>query len=132
MGHTTNMISLIIADDQPAVREGLRMRLALEADMQIVGEAKDGRDALEVSSRLRPDIVLMDLEMPHMDGIAATKALQSLVPECRVILLTIHDDEATRKRAREAGAAGFVSKHADDSVLLDAIRALANRLKEEN
>lgn len=126
------MITIIIADDQPAVREGLRMRLALEADMQIVGEAKDGRDALEVISRLRPDIVLMDMEMPHMDGLAATKALQSLAPECRVILLTIHDDEATRKRAREAGAAGFVSKHADDSVLLDAIRTLANHLKEEN
>lgn len=108
------------------------MRLALEADMQIVGEAKDGRDALEVISRLRSDIVLMDWEMPLMDGLAATKALQSLVPECRVILLTIHDDETARKRAREAGAAGFVSKHADDSVLLNAIRALANRLKEEN
>lgn len=126
------MISLVIVDDQPAVREGLRMRLALEADMQIVGEAKDGVEALEVISHLRPDIVLMDLEMPVMDGLAATKALQSLAPERRVIMLTIHDDEATRKRAHEAGAAGFVSKHADDSVLLNAIRTLAGRLKNRD
>ncbi|MEW6286168.1 MAG: response regulator transcription factor [Chloroflexota bacterium] len=126
------MISLVIADDQPAVREGLRMRLSIEADMQIVGEAQNGVEALEVTTHLHPNIVLMDLEMPHMDGLAATRALQSLAPECCVILLTIHDDETTRKRAREVGAAGFVSKHADDSVLLDAIRALAGRLENKD
>lgn len=126
------MISLVIVDDQPAVREGLRMRLALEADMQIVGEACDGQEALDIVPRLHSDIVLMDMEMPVMDGLAATKALQSLAPECRVIMLTIHDDEATCKRANEAGAAGFVSKHADDSVLLDAIRALAGRLQSRD
>lgn len=126
------MISLVIADDQSAVREGLRMRLALETDMQVVGEARNGKEALEIASRLRPDIVLMDLEMPYMDGLAATKALHSVAPDSSIIILTIHDDETTRKRAREAGAAGFVSKHADDVVLLHTIRALAGHWKKEN
>lgn len=120
------MITIVIADDQPAVREGLRMRLGLEADLHVTGEARDGNEALELVSRLQPDIVIMDMEMPVMDGLAAMRELQSLAPECRAIMLTIHDDEATRQRAREAGAAGFVSKHADDSALLNAIRALAN------
>ncbi|MCK6584757.1 MAG: response regulator transcription factor [Anaerolineales bacterium] len=121
------MITLVIADDQPAVREGLRMRLSLESDFQIVGEARDGREALEIIPRLKPDVVIMDMEMPGMDGLAAARALKTLAPDCRVIILTIHDDETSRKQAREAGAAGFVSKHADDIVLLNAIRTLANR-----
>lgn len=121
------MITIVIADDQPAVREGLRMRLALEADMQIVGEAQDGNEALDVVPRLRPDIVIMDMEMPNMDGLTATKELQSLAPDSRFVILTIHDDEATRKQVRNAGAAAFVSKHADEIVLLNTIRALTNR-----
>ena len=121
------MITIVIVDDQPAIRAGLRMRLSLETDLQIIGAAQDGRNALDVVSRLRPDIVLTDLEMPVMDGLAATRELHSLTPDCRVIMLTIHDDETNRKRAHEAGAAGFVSKHADDIVLLNTIRAVANR-----
>lgn len=123
------MITVVIADDQPAVREGLRMRLGLEADIKVMGEAGDGQAALEAVARLQPDIVIMDMEMPVMDGLATARRLQALAPDCRVIVLTIHDDEATRQRAREAGAAGFVSKHEDDVVLLNAIRALANRPK---
>ena len=120
------MITIVIADDQPTVRQGLRMRLALEEDMEIIGAAQDGSSAVNVVARLKPDIVIMDLEMPVMDGLAATRRLQSLASDCRVIILTIHDDEANRKQAREAGAAGYVSKHADDIVLLNAIRAVAN------
>ncbi|NOH03411.1 MAG: response regulator transcription factor [Chloroflexi bacterium] len=126
------MITIVITDDQPAVREGLRMRLGLETDLQIIGEARDGKEALVLVPRLRPDIVIMDMEMPVMGGLAATQALQSLVPDTRVIILTIHDDETTRRQAREAGAAGFVSKHADDVVLLQTIRALANRSKSKD
>jgi len=123
------MITIVIVDDQPTVRAGLRMRLSLEADLQIVGAAQDGKNALDVVARLKPDIVIMDLEMPVMDGLAATQSLKSLAPECRVIMLTIHDDEATCKRAHDSGAAGFVSKHADDSVLLNVIHALASSEK---
>jgi DNA-binding NarL/FixJ family response regulator len=126
------MITIVLVDDQPAVRAGLRMRLALEADIQIIGEARDGHEALDIVARLKPDIVITDMEMPVMDGLAATREIQSLAPETRVIILTIHDDETTRRRAREAGAAGFVSKHADDVLLLNAIRALANRSKSKD
>lgn len=121
------MITIILADDQPAVRAGLRMRLALEADMQILGEAQNGKETLDIVSRFKPDVVIMDIEMPVMDGLAATEALKSLVPESRVIILTIHDDELSRQKAREAGAAGFVSKHANETTLLNAIRTAANR-----
>ena len=126
------MITIVIADDQPAVREGLRMRLGLETDLRIIGEARDGIEALEVASRLRPDIVIMDMEMPGMDGLSASRTLQSLAPDSQVIILTIHDDETMRRQAGDAGAAGFVSKHASDVVLLNAIRALANRSKSKN
>jgi CheY-like chemotaxis protein len=126
------MITIVLVDDQPAVRAGLRMRLALEADIQIIGEARDGHEALDIVARLKPDIVITDMEMPVMDGLAATREIQSLAPETRVIILTIRDDETTRRRAREAGAAGFVSKHADDVLLLNAIRALANRSKSKD
>lgn len=124
------MISLVLADDQPAVRAGLRMRLALENDIQIIGAARDGNEAVYVAHRFKPDVVIMDLEMPLTDGLTATKALKQSAPETQVIILTIHDDEASRQKAREAGAAGFVSKHADEIVLLNTIRALGNRSKQ--
>ncbi len=91
------MITIVIVDDQPTVRAGLRMRLALENNIQIVGAAQDGNNAVNVVARLNPDVVIMDLEMPIMDGLAATKALKSSMPETQAIILTIHDDEATRK-----------------------------------
>jgi putative acetyltransferase len=118
------MITLVIADDQSAVREGLRMRLGLESDMKIVGEARDGQEALEIASHLQPDIVLMDMEMPRMDGLTAMRNLSKLAANSRVIILTIHDDETSRRRARDSGAAAFVSKLAEDEVLLHAIRAV--------
>ena len=105
------------------------MRLDLEVDMQIVGSAQDGNEVLDVVRRLKPDIVIMDLEMPVMDGLAATKTLASSASKTQVIILTIHDDETSRQQAHEAGAAGFVSKHSDEIVLLNATRALANRSK---
>lgn len=103
------------------------MRLSLEADLQIVGAARDGNEALDVVRRLKPNIVIMDLEMPVMDGLAATKALKSSASKTQVIILTIHNDETSRQQAHEAGAAEFVSKHADKIVLLNAIRVFVNR-----
>jgi DNA-binding NarL/FixJ family response regulator len=100
--------------------------------MQIVGAARDSNEALDVVRRLKPDIVIMDLEMPLMDGLAATKILKSSACKTQVIILTIHDDEASRRQAHEAGVAEFVSKHSDEIVLLNAIRALANRSKQTN
>lgn len=118
------MITLVIADDQPAVREGLRMRLGLETDMKVVGEARDGQEAVDIASRLQPDIVLMDMEMPRMDGLTAARNLSRLAANSRVIMLTMYDDETSRRRARDSGAAAFVSKLAEDEVLVHAIRAV--------
>ena len=119
------MIKLLLVDDQPSVRQGLRMRLALEPDIAVVGEAADGAAALAEAELQRPDIVVMDLEMPVMDGIAATQALREQDPASTVVLLSIHDDAATQARAHVAGAAGFVSKCGGVESLITAIRRLA-------
>jgi DNA-binding NarL/FixJ family response regulator len=115
-------INILLVDDQPAVREGLKMRFALEPDLKVVGEARDGVEALRYARALKPDVIVMDVEMPRMDGIAATEAVQLLSPQSVVILLTIHDNSRTREKAREAGAAALVAKQAGDAALLAAIR----------
>ncbi len=119
------MISLLLVDDQPAIRTGLRMRLALEADLKIVGEASHGGEALRLTRKLRPDVIVMDVEMPYMDGIMTTEVLHAIMPQITVVLLSLYDDVHTRDRAREAGAAAFVSKQAGDKALLTAIRQAA-------
>ncbi len=119
------MIRLLLVDDQPAVRRGLLMRLHLEPDIQIVGEASTGREALRLAQSLAPDVVLMDVEMPEMDGIEATAALRLAVSQSAVVILSIHDDEQTRGRAQAAGAVAFVEKRGATDSLLAAIRQAA-------
>jgi pilus assembly protein CpaE len=116
------MITLLLVDDQATVRRGLRMRLMLEPDILVIGEASDGGEALEQVRILSPDVVLMDVEMPGMDGIAATLALQSSTPRSAVVILSLHGDTQTRARAQEAGAVAFVEKHGTTQELLAAIR----------
>lgn len=118
-------IRVLIVDDQAAIRDGLRMRLALESDVQVVGTASDGLEALRWAHKLNPDVVVMDVEMPHMDGIAATEALHFVAPLSVVVILSIYDSPRLRERAHEAGAAAFVAKQAGDAVLLAAIRTAA-------
>jgi DNA-binding NarL/FixJ family response regulator len=120
-------IRVLLVDDQPSVRRGLRMRLGLEPDMTVVGEASDGAEALTASVNVEADVVLMDIEMPVMDGITATTQLSQSKPGCAVVILSLHDDSATRERARVAGAVDFVAKHEIDRALTDAIRAAASR-----
>ena len=95
-GAGTRIIRLLLVDDRPAVRRGLRIWLALDPNMEVVGEASDGAEAISLARALRPDVVLMDVEMPVMDGISATAALRSIVSQSAVVILTLHDDAATK------------------------------------
>ena len=121
------MIRLLIVDDQPAVRQGLHMLLTSESDLSVVGEACCGESALDLAASLNPDVVLMDVEMAGMDGIAATGALHRIKPRIQVIVLSIHDDERTRTRAKKAGAVAFVAKSTPPEALLSAIRRVAKQ-----
>lgn len=120
------MITILLVDDQNDIRRGLRMRLGLEPDIAIVGEACDGESALSLAEALAPRVVLMDVEMPCMDGIAAAEQLARRTPGCRVVMLSLHDDAATKQRAARAGASAFVAKHDIDRALMDAIRRAAD------
>jgi DNA-binding NarL/FixJ family response regulator len=118
-------IRLLLVDDEPAIRRGLRMRLALESDVEVVGEAGDGAAALEQVELLAPQVVLMDVEMPGLDGIAAATELRSRSTSTAVVMLSMHDDAAMVERALAAGATAFVSKQSIDGALLEAIRRAA-------
>jgi DNA-binding NarL/FixJ family response regulator len=124
-------IRLLLVDDEPAVRRGLRMRLELEADVEVVGEAGDGRAALEAVRELSPNVVLMDVEMPVLDGIAAASEMQVSAPGTAVVMISIHDDPGTVGRAQAAGVTAFVPKHRIDRGLMEAIRRAAGIQKEE-
>jgi DNA-binding NarL/FixJ family response regulator len=122
------MIRLVLVDDQPAVRHSLRMRLGLEPDLEVVGDASTGRDALSLVVQLAPDVVLMDVAMPDLDGIAATAALHTRCPHSAVVILSIADDPQTQAQARAAGAVAFVEKSGATETLLSAIRSAARRI----
>jgi DNA-binding NarL/FixJ family response regulator len=120
------IIRVLIVDDLPRVREGLANVLNLagnsrEHRVQAVGEAFDGYEAVRQAQRLRPDVVLMDLEMPGLDGYAATQRIKAVLPDVRVIILSIHNDAEVRQRARTAGADGYVEKGGRMEDLLSAI-----------
>jgi DNA-binding NarL/FixJ family response regulator len=120
-------IQVLLVDDEPTVLRGLKMRLGLEADISVVGEAADGSAAVDMAALLAPDVVLMDVSMPVMDGITATRELALKVPGAAVVILSMHDDNGTAQRAREAGAVAFVGKQNIDQGLLSAIREAAHR-----
>lgn len=118
----SQMIKVLIVDDQETVLKGLKMRLALEDDMKVIGEAKDGFGALQIASSGQPDVVVMDVEMPNMDGISATRALHEIDPHVKVIMLSIHDDPGLRAQARAAGAYSYVEKRDGAINLIAEIR----------
>ena len=123
-------ITLLLADDCVAVRYGLKLWLRLEPDMAVIGEAASGVETLALALRLRPDVIVMDVRMPQLDGIAATKQLRALLPETPIILLSIDDDPALRTRALAAGATRFLSKFETLTTLPDAIRAAASTVMD--
>ena len=120
------MIRLLIVEDQPAVRQGLHMRLSAEPDFSVIGEASDGEAALALVGGLCPDVVVMDVEMPYLDGIATTRALLLVCPSTEVVILSLHDDEITQAQAKKAGAAAFVAKSMPSETLLTTIRQVAH------
>lgn len=125
------MIRLVLVDDQPGVRQGLRMLLTLEPDITVVAEANTGREAVTLVQALSPDVVLMDVEMPEMDGIAAAAMIHDGSPQSAVVMLSIHDDMSVRARAHAAGAAAFVNKNGAVEGLVATIRQAAEQRKTE-
>jgi two-component system response regulator NreC len=122
--NVTAPIRLVIVDDHTLLRSGLKMLLNAQHDMDVVGEASDGKDALEKVASLRPDVVIMDISMPGMGGLEATRELRRLQPQCKVLVLTMHTDPSYLRQLLQAGAAGYVLKRAADTELTDAIRAV--------
>ena len=118
-------ITVLIADDHQLFREGLRKILSMTSDIEVVGEASDGQSALKQVERLHPDVVLMDINMPVLNGVEATKKIHALYPETKVIILSIHDDEQYVYRSLSHGASGYVLKEIDSDTLVQAIRAVA-------
>ncbi|WP_275900953.1 response regulator [Paenibacillus periandrae] len=120
------MIKLCIVDDHAVVRSGLMMLLNTKEDMEVIGEASEGNEAIELALSLRPDVVLMDLSMPHgKDGLTAAKELKQVLPDIAVLILTMHDDDEYLFRAIHAGASGYILKTAPHDELLTAIRSVA-------
>jgi len=118
-------IRILIADDHGVIRAGLRALLAGYADLNVVGEASDGSEVLGKAIELKPDIVLMDLSMPNMGGIDATRLLLQREPNVRILILTVHEDESLLKEVIRAGASGYVVKRAAQEDLIHAIRVVA-------
>jgi two-component system response regulator NreC len=118
-------IRVFIADDHGVLRGGLRALIGAQSDMEVVGEASNGPDALEGARATEPDIVLMDISMPTGGGLAATAAITAFRPRTRVLVLTVHTEQGYVRAAADAGATGYVVKHAVDTELLAAIRAVA-------
>ena len=115
------LVRVLIVDDMPQVRQDLRLLLQLTGEIEIVGEAADGLEAIRQAEALRPDVVVMDLAMPGMDGFEATRQIKTRCPACRVVVLTIHADKASRQQAAQAGVDDFVEKGAPVRVIQRAI-----------
>lgn len=118
------MIKVLIADDHAIVRTGLRALLNSEPSMKLVGEATGGYEAIELAGKSNADILVLDISMPDLDGISVTKKIKSQFPDLRILILTVHEDEALLREAIKVGAAGYILKRAAEPELISAIRAI--------
>ncbi len=119
------MIKILLADDHSLVRQGFKMILGAQPDMQIVGEAGNGREAVELAEKLQPDLIVMDVTMPELNGIEATRRLASVAPRARVLALSMHKDAVYVREILRAGARGYLLKDSVDADLLAAVRSVA-------
>ena len=118
-------IRILLADDHAVVRQGFKMILGAQPDMEIVGEAGNGREAVELTEQLKPDIVVMDVAMPELNGIEATRRVAASVPHARVIALSMHKDSVYVREVLRAGARGYLLKDSGSADLVAAVRAVA-------
>jgi DNA-binding NarL/FixJ family response regulator len=115
-------ISILLAEDHQIVREGTRQLLEQSADMQVIGEAADGLEAVELAARLQPDVIVMDVRLPHLNGIEATRAITTRFPKIKVLILSAYDNDSYVFPLLEAGASGYLLKTASGAELAEAIR----------
>lgn len=119
------MIRVLLVDDQTLIRQGIRLLLDSEPDIEVVGEAANGREAVENAGSLHPDVILMDVRMPEMDGVSATRILAAEHPSCGVIILTTFDDDETIFEGLRAGARGYLLKDVSSEEMAEAVRKVA-------
>lgn len=117
-------LGILLVDDHPMIRRGMFLILQGQTDMEVIGEASDGSEAIEAARRLKPDVVVMDIEMPHVSGIEATKIISDMNPNTSILILTAYDREDLLFQALQAGASGYVLKGMDAEDLLAAIRTV--------
>lgn len=117
-------IRVFLADDHAVVREGLKMLINSQQDMEVIGEAGDGKEACKKAVELKPDVVVLDISMPNMNGIQTAEQLNRICPEIKVLVLTVHEDESYLRQLLKAGAEGYVLKRAAASELTQSIRAV--------
>jgi two-component system response regulator NreC len=117
-------ISVLIADDHAIVRAGLRALIKADADLELVGEAAGGLEAIEKVQSLQPDVLVLDISMQDLDGLAVTRRLKELHSTCAILILTVHEDEALLREAIKLGSAGYIIKHAAEDELISAIRSV--------
>src|SRR5205085_3942696 len=120
-----NRLRVFLADDHELIREGIRALVNSQADMECVGEASDGREAVERVQRLMPDVAVLDISMPGLNGLEAAKKLKQCCPEVRLVTLTRHTDDGYLQQLLKAGVSGYVLKQSVSAVLLTALRAVA-------
>jgi DNA-binding NarL/FixJ family response regulator len=120
-----NQIRVLLADDHTLIRAGLRMVVAAQDDLTVVGEANDGREAVSMADKLKPDVVVMDIGMPNLNGIEACRHVHATLPHTHVVMLSMHSDEGYVLRALKAGAKAYLLKDSAEADLAGAIRAVA-------
>ena len=119
------MIKILLVDDHALMRQGLRLRLGIEPDLNVIGEADNGITALAKARLLHPDVVIMDINMPEMNGITAAQLMNKSSPNCAIVLLSLFDSDQMRQQAQDAGVKAFITKNSSTDPLLNAIRAAA-------